>query len=256
MAKLIQKLLFSIFTIALFASISLASQDKVSIINNFKTDLLSILNNLFSISKVEILGTQNLNKTEIKDLVFAGNKISIFSTSPFDVEKKIKSLPWVDTVKVRLTIYPAILRVNITESTPWIVVSNKKNLWLISSAGQLIKNIENSEQDLYQHLPRLKGIDDDNFSSSNQKLSSALQMLKILESAGGIKSETYCFNYIDGESLEIFNENSPITLLNVKNVEQVKLDLQRLELIKADVNSRNETPNLFDLRYENQIVAK
>ncbi|NLY20024.1 MAG: FtsQ-type POTRA domain-containing protein [Tissierellia bacterium] len=102
---------------------------------------------LFKISKIDVMGNKKVETEAILEKTDYLMGKSIFFTRKSTVEKSVKSIPYVDTVKVKKK-FPSKVELTVEERKPSIMIPNKDKFLLIDSTGTFLEEVESFTYDL------------------------------------------------------------------------------------------------------------
>ncbi|OVE82605.1 hypothetical protein BVY03_00560, partial [bacterium K02(2017)] len=114
-------------------------------------------------------------------------------------------------------------------------------------------------------LPRLDGLDEpssshiSDLSEVNQRLISALGIIKLFDLAGGYPFEVERFTYLEGGGLELSPveiDKYPQLLVSKQSFQGAKKLLERAEAVFADLTDKGLVASVVDLRFRDQAIVR
>lgn len=223
-------------------------------------------NNLLKYNKIEITGLKKLSKESLFQEIFPEGNPWIWRLNIRNIKQKVSNLPWVESVEVSSTLYPARLFLNIKEVQPWLIADFGTTSWLVSDQGKLIQSL-NSIKDpklifLTLDLPRLTTArlnSGNEVNLNNSSLNTAMNQIKLLDSQGGLGFKVESYNLLEDSSLKILassRERLPDIYFSATNLEQAKTAIKRFKNVMLDLSKRKHFPKKIDLRYERQVLVE
>jgi len=224
--------------------------------------------NIFGLSAILIDGDYQISEAEIRDSVKGVVNSTVFSLTPELVKQRVEQLAWVDRAEVQLAVYPTRLRVEVVESTPWLVAELDSESWLVSSSRKLIEPIgELRDPDLVVELSKLprieglstiKGLEPDTFlTSSNARFDYVLDGIYLLEMAETLPFSVELYSVLSDGSLRLRPKGEyPDLLMKIASLEDAEQLGNRLNEVLADLAKRGEEANEIDLRFSNQVIVR
>ncbi|MBI5051108.1 MAG: FtsQ-type POTRA domain-containing protein, partial [Nitrospirae bacterium] len=116
---------------------------------------IRLADTLFPLQKVIVTGNKNLEEERIKDVMDTGNEKGLLRISLKDVDRKLKTLPWIKKAALRKQ-FPDAIMINVEESVPMAILDYNGGLFMIDGGGSILEEIKEEKTPF---LPVIKGID-------------------------------------------------------------------------------------------------
>lgn len=223
-------------------------------------------NNLLKYNRIEISGLKKISKNTLLLELFPEGNPWMWSFDTADLKQKILRSPWIESVEISSTIYPARLFIKVKEVNPWLITDFGKVAWLLSDQGKLIQSLSSIKDPnlifLTLNLPRLDIVDKNSAiekNINNSRLNLAINQIKLFEHAGGMGFKVEAYRLLDDSSLEISGQAEqplPKVYISINNIEEAILAVKRLKNIMLDLSKRNHLVEKIDLRFARQAVVK
>ncbi|OVE79909.1 hypothetical protein BVY02_01915 [bacterium J17] len=228
-----------------------------------------ILSNVFKLKSVELRGNYRLNESEVLASTEYLGQPFLWKLLGYNTRESLGKNPWIEDVKVTWSVFPTRVVLAIKEAEPWLVAAYRKNTWLISRSGRLLQPLDSlRDGDLVvdsSELPRLDGLDEpssshiSDLSEVNQRLISALGIIKLFDLAGGYPFEVERFTYLEGGGLELSPveiDKYPQLLVSKQSFQGAKKLLERAEAVFADLKDKGLVASVVDLRFRDQAIVR
>lgn len=206
---------------------------------------IKLSNNIFPIKEIIITGNNNLEEDEIKDVIDTGNDKGMLRISLKDIDKKLKTLPWIKKVSLRKQ-FPDTLMVKIEETVPKAILNFKGGLFLLDGEGNILEEIKGEKTPF---LPVITNID---YKNNKADIMEALKLIEALSQTAILLSK---------ESIEITLAPYGISMNMDGEIFKVGYGkyaekLQRWKDLEAEVKKRGVTIEYVDLRFVGRVIVK
>lgn len=201
---------------------------------------------LFNLKKIDISGNKSITNSSIVNSIGVKKGVNIFSVNKKDIEKKILENSYVDSVTVDRRL-PNTLLINIVEKEVYATLKNDKNYCYIDSKGNLIEELEGTNEHRDDKIIEVDyRIDDDNkieFKDSDIKnkffaFISAIEKYDIYE-------DTKSVDMLSSSKIDMLAKNN--TKISLTNDENIDYNVLRISKVLTDLNSKNHTGGTLDL---------
>lgn len=230
-------------------------------------------NNVFSLSEIEVVGNNRLEKKDILELLKLSGKHSnsrqIWLAPLENLADRLKQQPWIRSVEISWSIFPLRMFISLQEEEPWIIARYQGESWLVSKEGNLLQSLEqlaSPDQVLeMSSLPRLEGLgfsEDEAlryFSSESERLNFAIKLVQLLDSKLQTKLPIAVFTLLDDGSMILEPQDAsryPNLFLRFKTKKELEELMERYFATIEDLKSRNEKASEIDLRFAQQVIVR
>lgn len=208
---------------------------------------IRLADTLFPLQKVIVTGNKNLEEERIKDVMDTGNEKGLLRISLKDVDRKLKTLPWIKKAALRKQ-FPDAIMINVEESVPMAILDYNGGLFMIDGGGSILEEIKEEKTPF---LPVIKGID---YEGSNADVMEALKLIEALDSKGILSSK---------ESVEITlgPEHSGLSMNMDGELFRVGYGryaekFQSWKDLEPEIRKRGIEVEYVDLRFVGKVVLK
>jgi len=191
---------------------------------------------IFNIKEIKIENNLILSKKTIKKNLAFLYDLNLFFLNSFDVEKKLKKMPFIDSFQVK-KIYPNKLIIRIFEKKPIAILQYKKKKFYISENYNLIDYIDLANN---RDLPEVFG-NKNNFKTFHKSLKKINFPVDIITK--------YYFYDTKRWDLEIYEKK----IIKLPTKDYIKSLENFMNLSKE---SNFKIYNVFDYRINNQLILK
>lgn len=195
----------------------------------------------------------------VRDIVFAGNyyikdeelmhllKIKkgdrLFSASNKELYNRLKKSPWVNEAVVRKDLTGQI-SISIKEATPLAILSLSDANYLVDKDGKILEHINHSS-DFFLNVINID-------PNNKETYTEAIKLANLL----------YRGEFFSGISVEISGNRPEDIALKADNI-LIKIGagdydkkMERLRVVKKEIESRNVKVEYIDLRFADRIIVK
>ncbi len=233
----------------------------------FRQGLKPLLDNLLRVSRVEVSGNYHLSNEEVLRALQIAGRPWIFQNLNQGFLDNLAKNPWLATASASWEVYPLLLRLQVREEEPWLVAQVSGKSWLIARSGKILQPLEalkDGEMILQTtELPRLedelKGSSDKVLSPENARFQYAVDLLKLLDAAGGVPFAVERFTLLENGGLAITpaeRKSAARVLFDAQNFSEAQQKMSQLKVVMADISKRGEGSKQIDLRFKNQVVVQ
>ncbi|MDR2800915.1 MAG: FtsQ-type POTRA domain-containing protein [Desulfovibrio sp.] len=199
----------------------------------------------FALKTIEIHGNSRISSREIlktADLLEGANTLAL---SIDTVEESLSAHPWVEEVSVK-RVLPGTLVINVREKHPAFWILHEGSLYYADAAGRIIAPVIPGK---FASLPTLE-VEVGAWSSAAllPDVTQALQQTRILRGLGEIS----LLRLSAARWLEIYTEGSDLRFSI--GLEDWPANLQRMGLVLADLQRRDELPKVREIRAQGANV--
>lgn len=230
-------------------------------------------NNVFSLSEIQVVGNNRLQKDEILNHLKLSSKHQnawqLWLVPLENFADKLKEQPWIKSADISWFIFPLRMFISIQEEEPWIIASYQGESWLVSKEGNLLQPLErlaSPDQVLeMSSLPRLEGLafsEDEAlryFSSESERLNFAIKLVQLLDAKWHTKLPIAVFTLLDDGSMILEPQDAssyPNVFLRFKTKHELEELIDRYFATIEDLKSRNEKASEIDLRFAQQVIVR
>lgn len=213
----------------------------------FFTILISaylLLTNYIFVRDIVFAGNYHIKDEELMHLLKIKKGDRIFSASNKELYNRLKKSPWVDEAVVRKDLTGQI-SISIKEATPLAILSLSDANYLVDRDGKILEHIKHNSEFF---LNVIKNIDPNN----KETYTEAIKLANLL----------YRGEFFSGVSVEISGNRPEDIALKADNI-LIKIGvgdydkkLERLRVVKKEIESRNVKVEYIDLRFADRIIVK
>ena len=222
---------------------------------------------IFNLGKIEIIGNKNLKENEVVDLESLMTNKNIFTYNLKGIKNEILENPYVEDaqVKIKLPPYPQDriasklpnkIIITVDEVEVVALLSNGKDYCYIDDKGNLIKKIdnieENSDKIVFSTENSIENGQVINFKSEENK-KSILNLISALKGEH-LEKEIVKVEYTNDSKLNLESKiGAKFLLINDDNL---NYNIARTSKILLDLKNKNIKDGVVDLTYSNYAVYK
>lgn len=223
----------------------------------------------FAIQEINVFGNNILEKTKILDLAMLRNNSCFWQLlNKNKIEKALLTNYWIEDTNLEIDYKKRKLDVQIREAKPWLIADFERHTWIVSKSGNFIVELNKIHDEKLvmemSELPRLDGlrVTDSTLGvlgSENMRFDMAMNILHLIENAGGLSFPVDFFRFENDGSLEIYPREIKETkkiILKVEDKIEAKDKIEKLSAVLTDLKSREETVNEIDLRFKSNVVVR
>lgn len=211
--------------------------------------------NIFNLSKVEIIGNKNLKENEVVDLESLMTNKNIFTYNLKKIKTKIVENPYVEDAQVKIKL-PNKIIIDVDEVDVVALLSNGKDYCYIDNEGNLIKKIdnieENSDKIIFSTEYSIENGQAINFKSEKDK-KAILNLISTLRKEH-LEKEIVRVEYTNDSKFNIESKIGAKFLLI--NDDDLNYNIARASKILLDLQNKNINSGVVDLTYNNYAVYK
>ena len=211
--------------------------------------------NIFNLSKVEIIGNKNLKENEVVDLESLMTNKNIFTYNFKKIKTKIVENPYVEDAQVKIKL-PNKIIIDVDEVDVVALLSNGKDYCYIDNEGNLIKKIdnieENSDKIIFSTEYSIENGQAINFKSEKDK-KAILNLISTLRKEH-LEKEIVRVEYTNDSKFNIESKIGAKFLLI--NDDDLNYNIARASKILLDLQNKNINSGVVDLTYNNYAVYK
>ncbi|MBC5995954.1 FtsQ-type POTRA domain-containing protein [Romboutsia ilealis] len=211
--------------------------------------------NIFNLSKVEIIGNKNLKENEVVDLESLMTNKNIFTYNLKKIKTKIVENPYVEDAQVKIKL-PNKIIIDVDEVDVVALLSNGKDYCYIDNEGNLIKKIdnieENSDKIIFSTEYSIENGQVINFKSEKDK-KAILNLISTLRKEH-LEKEIVRVEYTNDSKFNIESKIGAKFLLI--NDDDLNYNIARASKILLDLQNKNINSGVVDLTYNNYAVYK
>tara|TARA_Y100000748_G_scaffold290582_1_gene277351 strand:+ start:52 stop:792 length:741 start_codon:yes stop_codon:yes gene_type:complete len=191
-----------------------------------------LLNNLFKIKDIKIVGTEKTNPHELKKILSSNIK-NLITFDKDHAKSLLEEVGWVKRANIK-KIYPNTLIINIIESDPFAIFYKNQDIFLIDIDGQIIS--PNPDINEYESLLTVRG------EKAEIKLNKIIKEINI--NFPEVRNKVNELEFVDKRRWNLFLSNDllvklPDTEINesLKNLKKLFDDKQILDsnIIEVDL---------------------
>ena len=210
---------------------------------------------IFNLGKIEIIGNKNLKENEVVDLESLMTNKNIFTYNLKGIKNEILENPYVEDTQVKIKL-PNKIIITVDEVEVVALLSNGKDYCYIDDKGNLIKKIdnieENSDKIVFSTEYSIENGQVINFKSEENK-KSILNLISALKGEH-LEKEIVKVEYTNDSKLNLESKiGAKFLLINDDNL---NYNIARTSKILLDLKNKNIKDGVVDLTYSNYAVYK
>ena len=210
---------------------------------------------IFNLENVEIIGNKNLKENEVVDLESLLTNKNIFTYNLKSIKNKIVENPYVEDAQVKIKL-PNKIIITVDEVEVVALLSNGKDYCYIDNKGNLIKKIDNIEENndkiVFSTEYSIENGQVINFKSEENK-KSILNLMSALKEEH-LEKKIVKIEYANDSKFNIESKiGAKFLLLNDDNL---NYNIARASKILLDLQNKNIKSGVVDLTYSNYAVYK
>lgn len=188
-------------------------------------------------------GNRHIKNEELKALLKMKKNDSLFATAGSTLHKRLTSSPWVKDVVIRRELSGRMV-VRITEAVPFAVLDISDSKYLVDKDGAILEPIREGTAIF---LPVIKDIIP---SNHKEGYAEALRFIKVLNDRKV------------GADVQITGTRPEDITLKIENIlikvgaGDFEKKLERLELVREEIEKRQMAVEYIDVRFANRIIVK
>lgn len=226
-----------------------------------------LLDNLIRVSRVHVTGNYHLSNEDVLRALQIEGRPWIFQNLNQGFLDNLSKNPWLASASASWEAYPLALHLQVREEEPWLVAQVSGKSWLIARSGKILQPLEAlKDGDMIlqtTELPRLedelKGSSDKILSPENARFQYAVDLLKLLDAAGGVPFAVERFTLLENGGVAITpleRKSAARVLFDAQNFSEAAQKISQLKVVMADISKRGEGSKQIDLRFKNQVVVQ
>lgn len=210
---------------------------------------------IFNLGKIEIIGNKDLKENEVVDLESLMTNKNIFTYNLKGIKNEILENPYVEDAQVKIKL-PNKIIITVDEVEVVALLSNGKDYCYIDDKGNLIKKIdnieENSDKIVFSTEYSIENGQVINFKSEENK-KSILNLISALKGEH-LEKEIVKVEYTNDSKLNLESKiGAKFLLINDDNL---NYNIARTSKILLDLKNKNIKDGVVDLTYSNYAVYK
>ena len=226
--------------------------------------LESIVRPLYPASELKIGGNYYLSKNRILKLLrpYLAEDLLFIETEA--METVLLKEPWVHAVTVERGYYSGLVEVTLTEERPWLVVQLPDDSWLISKSRLFISPLNSIKDADFQmelsKLPRFVGVVNES-GIDRSGLEMGLEVIEKIDAAANFEVSVDFYEFSEEFGLRVIPRDPKqarareILFANDSFLE-IEKRLKQFNLVRADLEDRQEIVSRADLRFSKQIIVE
>jgi len=198
------------------------------------------------VKEIVVIGNQHLRNEEIGSLIKIRKNDALFGHAGKEIYKELLKSPWIKDAIVRKELSGKVI-IRITEAVPVAILNLSEKAYLVDKEGAILEQMREGSVLL---LPIINEID-----PANNRVTylEAIKMVNILH-------EKRALSY--SGKLEITGNRPEEISLKLDNilikigVGNIEKKLERLRVVKEEIERRNMLVEYVDLRFNDKIIVK
>ena len=201
---------------------------------------------VFKITDINIIAPPHIQKPQILSLSGLSKGVGIYEVSLSDAKKRIKTQPWVKTVRIRRSL-PSTVEIIVQSKEVKALTKVNNTIYYVDNEGKLIDKLIPGFK---MNMPII---------NSNQE-----QYMKIINIIDDIKNIRFDNTPLDMEISEVFIEGDVLTVYpsseNIKlqiDVNKIEQNMRNIKKVMDDLKARGEKASAIDATLPgNRVVVR
>tara|TARA_B100001059_G_C17726363_1_gene523679 strand:- start:198 stop:1031 length:834 start_codon:yes stop_codon:yes gene_type:complete len=220
-------------------------KDRLKIIDQF------LIKNGFRIKNIEIIGTQNLSRDYLKNIINKHNDVSIFNIELPLIYKNIVQNSWVKEGYIE-RVLPDTIKIKILEKKPVAIWQNKNGNQLVTLEGEIIAN--GNVNAFKNSFPIIRGHNaKENISSILKVLDTNKKLAKNIWSLSFINKRRWNLHFNQGLTVRLPSKDEFIAWEKIVKLQQ---DYNIVNLRLTEIDLRNPEQILGKINFDKKVVLK
>jgi cell division protein FtsQ len=204
-----------------------------------------LITNYIFVRNIVFAGNYHIKDDELLPLINIKKGDRLLGVSKEEIYRRLKMSPWVEDAVIRKDLSGQIF-INIIEAVPLAILSLSDKKYLIDKKGKILEPIKNGSE---LFLSVIKDIDP---AISGEAYREAIRLANLLHGRdifpqGSIE--------ILGNRIEDLSLKVDKLLIKIGNGDYDK-KLERLKVVKKEIESRNIQVEYIDLRFSDRVIVK
>ena len=210
-----------------------------------------LIKNGFRIKNIEIIGTQNLSRDYLKNIINKHNDVSIFNIELPLIYKNIVQNSWVKEGYIE-RVLPDTIKIKILEKKPVAIWQNKNGNQLVTLEGEIIAN--GNVNAFKNSFPIIRGHNaKENISSILKVLDTNKKLAKNIWSLSFINKRRWNLHFNQGLTVRLPSKDEFIAWEKIVKLQQ---DYNIVNLRLTEIDLRNPEQILGKINFDKKVVLK